>query len=330
MALDDWPQIELRHLLALQAIAREGSFAAAAAALGYTQSAISQQVAALERAVGHRLVERPGGRRRVWLTDAGEALLQHGNAIIAHVHAAAADLSALSAGKAGRLRVGTYQSVGARILPPVVRDFIAGYPDITLEVRESADDTELFGALERAELELSFGLLPAPEGPFDGIELLRDPYVLVVGSDSPLADRPESPTLGEIAALPLIGFTECRQERWLESQLHAKAARPRWAFRSDDNATIQAMAASGVGAALVPRLTVDSDDPRTVVIDLGDLFAPRRLGVLWHADRTRSAAADGFVALARAACESYAASSPSARSHSSMRRIPSSSETFGS
>jgi molybdate transport repressor ModE-like protein len=330
MASDEWPQIELRHLLALQAIAREGSFAAAAAALGYTQSAISQQVAALERAVGHRLVERPGGRRRVWLTDAGEALLKHADAIIAHVHAAASDLSALSTGNAGRLRVGTYQSVGARILPPVVRDFIAGYPDITLELRESADDSELFGALERAELELSFGLLPAPEGPFDGIELLRDAYVLVVASDSPLADRPARPTLSEIAELPLVGFTECRQERWLESQLHAKAARPRWAFRSDDNATIQAMAASGVGAALVPRLTVDADDPRTVVIELGDLFAPRRLGIVWHADRTRSPAAEAFIALARAACERYASSRPSARSHSSVRRMPSSSETFGS
>ncbi|MFL5840321.1 MAG: LysR family transcriptional regulator [Thermoleophilaceae bacterium] len=308
MASEGWPQIELRHLLALQAIAREGSFAAAAEALGYTQSAISQQVAALERAVGHRLVERPGGRRRIWLTDAGEALLQHADGIIAHLHAAAADLSALSAGKAGRLRVGTYQSVGARILPPVVRDFIATYPDVSLQVRESADDTELFGWLERAELELSFALLPAPEGPFDGIELLRDPYVLVVASDSPLADRPAAPTLTEIADLPLIGFTECRQERWLESQLHAKAALPRWVFRSDDNATIQGMVATGVGAALVPRLTVDEDDRRTVLIELGDLFAPRRLGIVWHADRTRSPAAEGFIALARAACESYAAS----------------------
>ncbi|MFL5893683.1 MAG: LysR family transcriptional regulator, partial [Thermoleophilaceae bacterium] len=67
MASEGWPQMELRQLLALRAIAREGSFAAAAASLGYTQSAISQQIAGLERAVGHRLVERPGGRRRVWL-----------------------------------------------------------------------------------------------------------------------------------------------------------------------------------------------------------------------------------------------------------------------
>src|SRR3954471_20474987 len=95
---DGWPGLELRHLLALQAVAREGSFAAAAEALGYTQSAISQQISGLERAVGPRLVERPGGRGRIWLTDAGEALLRHADAIVAHLHAAAADLTALADG----------------------------------------------------------------------------------------------------------------------------------------------------------------------------------------------------------------------------------------
>jgi molybdate transport repressor ModE-like protein len=295
---DGWPGLELRHLLALQAVAREGSFAAAAEALGYTQSAISQQISALERAVGQRLVERPGGRRRIWLTEAGEALLRHADAIVAHVHAAAADVEALSAGRTGRLRVGTYQSVSARILPPIVKEFTERFPAVTLELREARDDEELYGLLERAELELSFGLLPTPDGPFDAIELMRDPYVLVVAADSPLADRPTTPTLAEIAELPLIGFEQCRQERWLETTLHARAMRPTWVFRSDDNATIQAMAAAGVGAALVPELAVDRADQRTVAIELSDLLPPRRLGIVWHADRTRSAAADAFIELA--------------------------------
>jgi DNA-binding transcriptional LysR family regulator len=298
---EGWPGLELRHLVALQVVAREGSFAAAAEALGYTQSAISQQIAALERAVGQRLIERPGGRRRVWLTEAGDALLRHADAILAQVHAAAADLAALADGSAGRLRVGTYQSISARILPELVRAFRDGFPDVALEVREARDDIELYGLLERAELELSFGLLPAPEGPFEAFELLRDPYVLLVAADSPLADRPEPPTLSEIAAQPLIGFAACRQERWLEASLHARAARPRWVFRSDDNATIQAMAAAGVGAALVPRLTVDAGDQRTVAIALGELLPPRRLGIVWHAERTLSPAAQTFIELARSA-----------------------------
>jgi DNA-binding transcriptional LysR family regulator len=304
MTAHGWPQLELRHLLALQVVAREGSFAAAAEALGYTQSAISQQIAALERTVGQRLIERPGGRRRVFLTEAGQTLLRHADEIVAHVHAAAADLRELAEGRSGRLRVGTYQSVGARILPAIVRVFADAHPDVTLEVRES--DDELYGLLERARLELSFGLLPPPAGPFEVLEVLRDPYVLVVACDSELADRGEPPTLAQVAALPLIGFTECRQERWLEAQLQARAALPRWAFRSDDNATIQAMAAAGVGAALVPRLTVDPGDRRTIAIDVGELFPPRRLGLVWHSDRTLSPAARAFMEIARSACADYA------------------------
>jgi DNA-binding transcriptional LysR family regulator len=306
MNAEGWLQLELRHLLALQVVAREGSFAAAAEALGYTQSAISQQIAALERTVGHRLIERPGGRRRVFVTEAGQTLLRHADEIVAHVHAAAADLRELSAGRSGRLRVGTYQSVGARILPAVVRAFADAHPEVTLEVRESANDDELYGWLERAQLELSFGLLPPPAGPFEALEVLPDPYVLLVACDSQLADRGEPPTLPEVASLPLIGFTECRQERWLEAQLHAQATQPRWAFRSDDNATIQAMAAAGVGAALVPRLTVDPGDRRTVAIAVGELFPPRRLGLVWHSDRTLSPAARAFMAIARSACADYA------------------------
>src|ERR1041385_4097963 len=82
--------VELRHLLALQAIAEHGSFRGAATALGYTQSAISQQVAALERAVGEKLIERPGGPRPVSLTEAGELLLRHAEAIVARMKAAQA------------------------------------------------------------------------------------------------------------------------------------------------------------------------------------------------------------------------------------------------
>jgi DNA-binding transcriptional LysR family regulator len=298
MTSEGWPGLELRHLLALQAVAREGSFAGAAEALGYTQSAISQQISGLERAVGQRLVERPGGRRRIWLTEAGEALLRHADAIVSHVHAAAADVEALSEGRAGRLRVGTYQSVSTKILPPLVQQFRERFTDVSLELHEARDDAELYGLLERAELELSFGLLPTPEGPFEALELMRDPYVLVVAADSPLADRAEPPTLAEIAGLPLVGFAECRQERWLETTLHARAAEPNWVFRSDDNATIQAMAAAGVGAALMPELAVDTADQRTVAIELGDLLPPRRLGIVWHTDRTRSAAAEAFIELA--------------------------------
>src|SRR5205809_5351303 len=117
MEPDRWLGVELRHLIALEAVAREGSFGRAATSLGYTQSAVSQQIATLERIVGERLVERPGGPKAVSLTEAGELLLRHAQAIVARLVAAQADLSALSDGAAGVLRVGIYQSIGARVLP---------------------------------------------------------------------------------------------------------------------------------------------------------------------------------------------------------------------
>src|SRR5438874_5001319 len=106
MELDQWLGVELRHFAALQAVAEEGTFGRAAQRLGYTQSAISQQIATLEKIVGQRLIDRPGGPRHVSLTEAGRVLLRHAEGITARLKAAQADLAALSAGDAGPLRIG--------------------------------------------------------------------------------------------------------------------------------------------------------------------------------------------------------------------------------
>src|SRR5881628_1632910 len=156
MESDRWLGVELRHLAALKALAEEGSFGRAAVALGYTQSAVSQQIAALERAVGARLVERPGGPRPVTLTEAGRLLLRHAESIIARLQAAQADLAALSEGSAGTLRIGTFQSVGKKLLPTLMRRFAQGWPDVEIELRESHSDLELAAMVERGELDVSF------------------------------------------------------------------------------------------------------------------------------------------------------------------------------
>src|SRR6058998_2713149 len=108
MEPDSWLGLELRHLIALKAIAEEGTFGRAATSLGYTQSAVSQQIAMLERIVGQKLIDRPGGPRPVSLTEAGELLLRHADAIAARLQAAQADLAALAEGEGGVLRVGIY------------------------------------------------------------------------------------------------------------------------------------------------------------------------------------------------------------------------------
>jgi molybdate transport repressor ModE-like protein len=294
-------KLDLRHLEALQAVAGSGSFAAAADALGYTQSAISQQIAALEGAVGQRLVARSSGGRGASLTPAGEVVLRHADAVLARLQMLAGDLSALAAGRTGSLRVGTYQSVAARILPAIVADFRRTRPGLEIDIRHASHDDELIADLERGHIDLAVGLLPPPDGPFEYLEILADPYVLVVPKESPLADRPEPVTPADIAALPLMGFARCRHSLIVGAQLKHEAGEPNWVFRSDDNSTLQAMVGAGVGVALVPRLTVDATDSGTVIVQLGELFPPRRLGVVWHAGRDRPAAMDAFIELAHAA-----------------------------
>jgi|SRR5215208_1096111 molybdate transport repressor ModE-like protein len=295
--------VELRHLVALQAVAREGSFGRAARSLGYTQSAVSQQIAALERAVGERLVERPGGPKPVSLTEAGELLLRHANAIVARMQAAAADLAAFSGGEAGTLRIGTYQSVSARVLPTLIRRFKEAWPKIDVQLIESALDDELELLIERGEVDLSFVMLPTRDGlPLETQQLLVDPYVLIVPADSPLAGRGAPPSLREIGDLPLIGYRQCRSMEGIEAAIRRVGREPQVVFRSDDNGTVQGLVAAGIGVALVPQLTLQPTDGSLEVIDMSGLLPPRLIGVAWHRDRYRTPAARAFVEVARRFC----------------------------
>ncbi len=298
MERDRWLGIEIRHLAALEAIAEEQSFGRAATRLGYTQSAISQQISALERAVGERLVERPGGPRRVSLTEAGELLVRHAESIVARLAAAKADLAALSRGDAGSLRVGIYQSAGARILPALMDDYTAAWPLVDVRLNEAGDES-LLVLLERGELDLTFVTYPLAEGPFEAVELLRDPFVLLVHADSELASRGSRPTLREIAALPLIAW---RTDTLIEDRLRVRGIEPEVVFRSDDNGTIHGLVAAGFGVAVLPRLAVVPNRAGVVALEIASPITPRIVGLAWHRERYRSAAADAFVETAQRVC----------------------------
>jgi DNA-binding transcriptional LysR family regulator len=304
MEPDRWLGVELRHLAALQAVAEEGSFGRAATRLGYTQSAVSQQIATLERLVGARLVERPGGPRPVSITEAGSVLLRHADGIVARLRAAQADLAALQDGTAGSLRVGTYQSVGARVLPEVMQRFSTAHPHVDVQLSES-EDGALLRQVEAGDLDLTFIQLPLPEGPFEAIELLRDPHMLVVPAGSPLAAGP-APSLREVAAMPLISYRTCTSGHQVEAQLRMRDSSPEIVFRSDDNGTMQGMVAAGVGVALMPALAVDLADPRTRAVDMSGKVPPRLIGVAWHRDRLQSVAARSFIDLASEVCAELA------------------------
>ncbi len=296
---DTWFGVEVRHLAALEAVARSGSFGRAASELGYTQSAISQQIAALERIVGERLVERPGGPRAISMTEAGVLLLRHAEAIVNRLAAAQADMRALQAGETGTLRVGTYQSVGSRVLPDVMRRFRADWPKIEVGLSEPTTDTELYAEIESGRLDLAFCSAPLPDGPFDTLELMRDPYVFLVPAGHPVASA-GSCSLTDLEELALIGSSTCSSGLDAEQALIDAGHTFEYAFRSDDNGTIQGLVAAEFGAALVPLLAVIPGDDRVRVLAIDPPVPARAISVVWHRDRRRSPAARAFVEIALA------------------------------
>jgi len=301
---DALSDLSLRQLLSFRAVAGEGSFHGAADALDYTQSAISQHVMALETALGVRLFDRSRGRRTVELTEAGRLLLGHVETITDRLQAARADLLAYAAGETGTIRVGVYQSVGTRILPAIIGRFAEAWPGVEVQLREATSDEGLMDLVEPGLLDLTFGVLPVPDGPFDGVELIRDPFVLVVPATSPLATLESPPSMALIGEQRLIGFRSCRSTRWVETQLRMAGREPNFVFRSEDNGTVQGMAGAGLGSALVPLLAVDTTDPLVAIIPTD--LEPRRIALMWHRDRYRSPAAREFVDIALRVCRELA------------------------
>jgi molybdate transport repressor ModE-like protein len=298
MAANSWLRLELRYLAALEAIAATGSFGGAAEELGYSQSAVSQQIAALERLVGQALIDRPGGRRPVGLTQAGSLLLEHAEAALARLRMAQAQLEALGQGEAGTLRVGTYQSVGIRVLPGVAARVAETHPDLRLEIHEAGCDLELLHRVQQGDLDVTFCILPAPAGPLTTEELLEDPYRLLVPVDSPLLEAGELP-LEELASLPMIGYRGCRTEERVFSYLRGLGVDMNRVAYAGDNAIIQAMVAAGRGVALLTRMSIDESDPHTATLKLGDWVPARRVGLGWHPEQESAPALQAFIATAR-------------------------------
>src|SRR5918992_1024959 len=127
--------LDIRRMKVLREVAAHGSFSAAAEALNFTQSAISQHVAALERESGTKLVER--GSRGVRLTEAGRALVAHADAIVARIECAEEELAALAGPRGGRLRLACFQSAGATLVPRAVAEFHRRHPDVELSMIEA-------------------------------------------------------------------------------------------------------------------------------------------------------------------------------------------------
>lgn len=293
--------VEIRHLVALSTIARTGSFSAAARELGYAQSAISQQIATLERAAGHRLLERPGGPRPVTLTEAGALVLHHADTITARLGAVRADLDGLAAGEAGRLRVGVFQSASARILPAVLPRFRKEWPKIDISLHNVIELSDLERSVMAGELDIAFCELDWIGPDLDSLELLVDPYVALCSRDHPLARRKQV-SWKDFAGLDRVsnsGRDSCSQI--VSRALEEAGVTTNIVFETDDNLTLQRLVGVGLGVGVMPSLAVESamhhDNTVTLPLAAGCRLE-RHIGIVWHRHRYRSPSAKAFIAIA--------------------------------
>jgi DNA-binding transcriptional LysR family regulator len=148
---------------------------------------------------------------------------------------------------------------------------------------------------------------PLLEGPFEALELLSDPYVLLVPAEHDLAEATRA-SLADVGDLTLIGNRACRSTSLAEGELAQRGVGLDVAFRSDDNGTVQGLVGAGFGVALVPLLAIDPKDERISVLELHPEIPPRRIALAWHRDRHRSPAARAFVDVAVEVCADVAAS----------------------
>lgn len=288
--------VDVRHLAALASVVDEGSFAKAATALGFTQSAVSQQIAALEKAAGLPVLDRPRGPRAAELTPAGELLLGYAREVLARVEAMDDELDRLRRGVSGRLVIGTFQSVSAKLLPTLIGRMRTEVPDVDIALFETDDQTILLRKILDDELDLAFTVDAEPDPQIESVHLGNDPFVVVV----PAGELP-GPTVtpAQIDAHPVIGQPPTNVcQLLIDRRLEEVGVRPDYVFRSTDNGAVQGMVRSGMGWAVMPKLAVDPDDPGVDVLTLDPPIDPRGIQLTRRAGRSLPPAADHFTTLA--------------------------------
>jgi DNA-binding transcriptional LysR family regulator len=256
--------LDVRRLRVLHAVSSYGSVTAAAAALGYTAPAVSQQLAALERDVGMQLTERAG--RGIELTPAAAILVAHTDALLSQLDAAESDLAALRDQVAGRVALAAFPSAGASFVASAWAALAQSAPQVRLELVEMEPEESLPAVLRgQADVAVAheYDLLPRPLDPlFERRELLTDPVVLAVPADHPLAGRPEVP-LGELSGLPFLAPRDGTSCAEMIQRACARAGFvPRVVARATDFAVLLSLVEAGAGITLVPRLAVRQLPPR--------------------------------------------------------------------
>lgn len=276
----DHEEVELRGLRALVAVADVGSFRAAAGSLGITQSAVSHQIATLERALQASIFVRPGGRAAVTLTPAGEIAYRRARRVLGEVASLAADVALSELGETQTLRIGVFQTATTELLPSALRTLREERPDIEVVLSEVVDNFSTFTALARGDLDLAFLVNPAPDERVRAIPLLDDPWVILTRRDSDLASA-EAPSFELLDGADVVAWTR----RWpsqveLEAAWRRRAIAPRVVYRTDDNLALQRLVASGFGHACVDRLSASGAvEPSLTWLEPREILVPRQIAL---------------------------------------------------
>src|SRR6476661_9052106 len=249
--------LNVARLRVLKEVAYRGSFSAAAEALSYTQSAVSQQIATLEAETGVALLERHP--RGVSLTAAGQTLVGHAEGILARLDAAEGALAAIAGLRGGRLRMASFPTAGATLMPLAIANFSAAYPDVELTLAEGEPE-EIVPRLRAGELDLALVFEFPDDEPLGGAmtraELLSDEMHLALPREHELAGRARL-RLEDLAGEAWVQTSRASAcSRHVVRLCHAAGFEPRVSFESDDYQTVQGLVAAGVGVALIPQLAL--------------------------------------------------------------------------
>jgi DNA-binding transcriptional LysR family regulator len=263
--------LDVRRMKVLREVAARGSFSAAAEALAYTQSAVSQQIAALEREAGATLVDRSA--RGVRLTDAGKALVGHADAILARLADAEAELEAIAGLKGGRVRLRAFPSAAATLMPIAISRYRELHPGVELSM-ELAEPDDAVAALRSGEADLALVIEAAPGEPaYEGVDrthLLADPMYVALPREHRLAGK----TRLRMADLKdeewMLGSTNrCPDASIFLRACHDAGFQPKIAFHADDYPAIQGFVAAGMGVSFFPDLALPTVREDIVIRSLG-------------------------------------------------------------
>ena len=297
--------LESRRLRVLLQVARSGSLAAAAEELGYTPSAVSQQIRALERELGTVVLERRG--RGVALTEPGRALVGHARRIVDALGAAATEVEAIAGLRTGTLRVGWFSTAGAILVPRAIGRFRRRHPQIEL-VLEEADPDECAQRLREGELDLAvvyeFRLDEPLPAELRLTPLLEDRLHIALPPDHRLAHRKR------------IRMAELASDTWIQGVRHGSTVAtlpaacreagfaPHIAFQTDDPMAWQGLVAAAVGVAVIPQLALPTARPDIVARELDAPSLVRKVSVAMPPGRYRPPAVEAMSqALAEVAAE---------------------------